>query len=454
MEIDVRVPEVGEAVQEALVAEWYKKDGDRVRKDEVLLLIETDKVTLEVVAPADGVMKRLVPEGETVAIGTVVAKIELEAARVESEETKAPSAADEPRRVERPEAVPARAEIEAEAPEGRVERQTPRLEEERAPEAASLLTPSVEDLLSQRGLDASVITGTGPGGRITRGDVLLYEEELPEDVRKKTGKPGKPSEPGESRVPPTSRATAPPIEPPQRREAAPEDLVERKPMSRIRQRIAERLLEARQSTAMLTTFNEIDMSRVQSIRKLLKESFQKKHGVSLGFMSFFVKACTIALKEIPQVNAFIENQDIVYHQKCHIGIAIGAERGLVVPVIRNADELSFAKIEQAIAAFVEKIRSNRLELSDLEGGTFTITNGGVYGSLLSTPILNPPQSGILGMHRVQDRPVAVDGRVEIRPMMYVALSYDHRLIDGREAVTFLKRVKECVENPERMMVEI
>jgi 2-oxoglutarate dehydrogenase E2 component (dihydrolipoamide succinyltransferase) len=448
MEIDVRVPEVGEAVQEALVAEWYKKDGEKVRKDEVLLLVETDKVTLEVVSPADGVLKRLVPEGETVAIGTVVAKIQPETTRVESEEPQVPPVDEKRESVDRQEEVPGRAKMEVGALETRSERPKPQLEEEKAPEALSTLTPSVEELISERGLDASEITGTGPGGRITRGDVLLHEEESSEDVRARAGRAS------ESRIPQPSRASAPEIEPRKGRAAATEEQVERKPMSRIRQRIAERLLEARQSTAMLTTFNEIDMSRVQSIRALLKESFRKKHGVSLGFMSFFVKASTIALKENPAVNAFIEKQDIVYHRRCHIGIAVGAERGLVVPVIRNADELSFANIEQAIAGFVEKIRTNRLELSDLEGGTFTITNGGVFGSLLSTPILNPPQSGILGMHRIQDRPVAIEGRVEIRPMMYVALSYDHRLIDGREAVTFLKRVKECVENPERMMVEI
>lgn len=448
MEIDVRVPEVGEAVREALVAEWYRKDGDRVRKDEVLLLIETDKVTLEVVSPADGVLKRLVSEGETVAIGTVVAKIQLEAARTEPAEAGAPSEAEGPGPVQRPEEVPAGVRKEVEAPESKGEQPKPRREEEKVAETASHLTPSVEELLSERGLDASAISGTGPGGRITRGDVLLYEEELPEGAKERPGKAR------EGRVSPTPQPAAPPPGPPKRGAAGSEDLVERRPMSPIRQRIAERLLHARQSTAMLTTFNEIDMSRVRSIRALVKESFQKRHGVSLGFMSFFVKACTVALKEIPEVNAFIEGQDIVYHKRCHIGIAVGAERGLVVPVIRNADELSFAQIEQTIAGFVEKIRANRLELSDLEGGTFTITNGGVFGSLLSTPILNPPQSGILGMHRIQDRPVVIEGRVEIRPMMYVALSYDHRLIDGREAVTFLKRIKECVENPERMMVEI
>ena len=233
-----------------------------------------------------------------------------------------------------------------------------------------------------------------------------------------------------------------------------EESVTRKPMSRIRQRIAERLLEARQNTAMLTTFNEIDMSRVQTLRAQFKESFRKKYGVSLGLMSFFIKASVVALKELPEVNSFIEGKDIVYHHYYHVGVAVGAERGLVVPVIRHADRLGFSEIEQTILSYVNKIKENRLELSDLEGGTFTISNGGVYGSLLSTPILNTPQSGILGMHKIEDRPVAVEGQVVIRPMMYVALSYDHRIIDGGQAVTFLKRIKECIENPERIMMEI
>ena len=225
-------------------------------------------------------------------------------------------------------------------------------------------------------------------------------------------------------------------------------------MSRIRQRIAERLLEAKQQTAMLTTFNEIDMSRLQGMRARFKEAFQNKYGISLGIMSFFIKAAVAALQEFPEINAFIDGKDIVYHHYYHIGVAIGAERGLVVPVLRHADRLGFAALERAIADYVQKIRENRLELTDLEGGTFTITNGGVYGSLLSTPILNTPQSGILGMHKIEERPVVVDGQIVIRPMMYVALSYDHRIVDGREAVTFLKRVKELIENPERMMLEI
>ena len=312
-----------------------------------------------------------------------------------------------------------------------------------AEQPSQMLGPSVRGLISEKNIDVDKIEGTGPDGRVTRGDVLLYLESRAESTPEK--------QPQEKRKPDA---------PEQRKEQRPErpsdddQEISRKPMSPIRRRIAAHLLAAKQNTAMLTTFNEIDMSRVLDIRARFKESFKEKHGVSLGLMSFFIKATTEALKEYPEVNAFIENEDIVYHHYYHIGIAVGAEKGLVVPVIRNADRLSFAELEQSIVDYVNKIKDNRLELSDLEGGTFTITNGGVYGSLLSTPILNMPQSGILGMHKIEKRPVAVDGRVEVRPMMYVALSYDHRIIDGREAVSFLKRIKEVVENPEQMMMEM
>jgi 2-oxoglutarate dehydrogenase E2 component (dihydrolipoamide succinyltransferase) len=289
----------------------------------------------------------------------------------------------------------------------------------------------VRRLVGEHRLDASRIQGTGPGGRITKGDVLLFIEH--------------------SAQPAAPAAAAEPVCPPG--ESVKEELT-RKPMTPIRRRIAERLLKARQNTAMLTTFNDIDMSAVIEMRQRYKESFQKKHGVSLGFMSFFIKASVEALKAVPEINAFIDGTDIVYPHYHHIGVAVGSERGLVVPVIRHADRLGFAQIEQAINEFVARIKENRLKLADLEGGTFTITNGGVFGSLLSTPILNTPQSGILGMHRVDKRPVAVDDQVVIRPMMYVALSYDHRIVDGREAVTFLKHIKECIENPERIMMEI
>ena len=296
------------------------------------------------------------------------------------------------------------------------------------------LPPSVRRLVAEYHLDASRIPGTGPDGRLTKGDVLLHIEQTK-------------AAPAAAAAAPSAEAVCPPCE-------GPAEEVTRTPMSPIRKRIAERLLKARQNTAMLTTFNDVDMSAVIELRQRYKETFQKKYGVSLGFMSFFIKASVEALKAIPAINATIDGQDIVYHHYYHVGVAVGSEKGLVVPVIRHADRLTFAQLEQAINAFVAKIKDNKLALADLDGGTFTITNGGVFGSLLSTPILNTPQSGILGMHRVDKRPVAVNDQVVIRPMMYVALSYDHRIVDGREAVTFLKHIKECIENPERIMMEI
>ena len=295
------------------------------------------------------------------------------------------------------------------------------------------LAPSVRRLVAEKDLDASRITGTGPGGRISKGDVLLYLEQAPAGI------------PEEVCPPPSSLAKG---------DGLPEDLEERKPMTPIRKRIAQRLLESKQSTAMLTTFNEIDMGNCMEIRTRYKETFKKKHNVSLGFMSFFIFACVEALKEIPEINAFLEKDTIVYHHYQHIGVAIGSERGLVVPVLRHAERMNFAQIENGIVDYVAKIKENRLELADLEGGTFTVSNGGVYGSLLSTPILNIPQSGILGMHKIEKRPVVVDDHIVIRPMMYVALSYDHRIVDGKGAVTFLRRVKEFIENPERILLEV
>jgi len=443
MKIDIKVPEVGESVQEAVLAQWYRRDGDMVKKDDILFLIETDKVTLEVAAEADGILKIVVPEGATIAIGTVVGTLDSDAAAagleipVSAREEK--KAATEAPRMERLEETYKTYETH----KTYNTHETHETGGSESAEDASLqtdLSPSVRRLIAEKKLDASKITGTGPGGRITRGDVLLYLEEsatAPKAVSVAQA--------------PASKATEAPPAPDRIRS---EEAVTRKPMSRIRQRIAERLLYARQNTAMLTTFNEIDMSRVQAIRARFKEAFHEKYGIPLGMMSFFIKASVAALKEIPEVNASIEDKDIVYHHYYHVCVAIGAERGLVAPVIRNADQLSFAGLERAIADYVVKIRENRLEISDLEGGTFTVSNGGIYGSLLSTPILNTPQSGILGMHKIEDRPVAIDGQVAIRPMMYVALSYDHRIVDGREAVTFLKRIKECIENPERMMIEI
>jgi 2-oxoglutarate dehydrogenase E2 component (dihydrolipoamide succinyltransferase) len=287
-------------------------------------------------------------------------------------------------------------------------------------------------LIAEKHLDPAKIPGTGPGGRISKGDVLLYLEQAPAGIP-------------ESFTSPQTEAVC-------LSEDSEEEI--RKPMSPIRKRIAERLLDSKQNTAMLTTFNEIDMHQAMTMRTLFKDAFQKKHDVSLGFMSFFIKACVEALKEIPEINAFIEGDTLVYHNYQHIGVAIGTDRGLVVPVIRHAEKMSFAGIEKAIVDYVKKIKDNRLELADLEGGTFTVSNGGVYGSLLSTPILNTPQSGILGMHKIEKRPVVIEDEIVIRPMMYVALSYDHRIVDGKGAVTFLKRVKEFIENPERIMLEV
>lgn len=417
MAMEIKIPSVGESVQEALLAEWFKADGDHVLMDEPLLVIETDKVTLEVVAETEGILKILVPEGETVSIGAVVGMIEPVTDTVALKEV-----AKKPE-VEKP------AKEEVAAPQEKVE---PVVFEARDDPGQRQLAPSVRRLIAEKKLDVTKISGTGPGDRISKGDVLLYLEKAP------AGVPEKITTPVSAEIPIGQIS---------------EETV-RKPMSPIRKRIASRLLESKQNTAMLTTFNEIDMLQTMTMRARYKEMFKEKHGVSLGFMSFFIKACVEALKEIPEINAFIDGDDIIYHNYQHIGVAVGTERGLVVPVIRHAEKMSFAQIEKSIVDYVKKIKDNRLELADLEGGTFTISNGGIYGSLLSTPILNMPQSGILGMHKIEKRPVVVEDEIIIRPMMYVALSYDHRIVDGKGAVTLLKRVKEFVENPERIFLEV
>jgi 2-oxoglutarate dehydrogenase E2 component (dihydrolipoamide succinyltransferase) len=426
MEIEIKIPNVGESVQEAVLVEWYKKDGDAVQKDEPLFVVETDKVTLEIVAEATGVLKILIFEEETVSIGTMVGTIATEAV-----------SAPEPTPPEEVKEIPSPLSAVTEEPALGVTEETP--VEPEPPDFRPILSPAVRRLVSERNIDITAVKGTGPGNRITKGDVLLYLEQV---------SPAAPVPPGKEDT--VSIAHKTPVK------AIPSEMkdVIRKPMSPIRRTIASRLLEAKHSTAMLTTFNEIDMTHTMAIRAQFKEEFKKKYGVSLGFMSFFIKASVEALKEFPEINAFVDGSDIVYHNYYNVGIAIGTGKGLVVPVIRNADMLSFAELEQAIVDFVDKIKNNRLELADLEGGTFTITNGGVFGSLLSTPILNTPQSGILGMHKIEKRPVVVDDEINIRPMMYVALSYDHRIVDGREAVTFLVRIKECIENPERILMEI
>ena len=424
--IEVKVPSVGESIQEAVLAEWFKKDGDYVEKDEALFVIETDKVTLEVVAESSGTLKVKAAEGETVAIGAVVAFIETSGEKKTAPATE--EKPDEPEKVEaagpEKEAAPEAAPEKAPEPAAPAGKPSPPRKETDPP-----LSPAVRRLVDEKKLDPGRIKGSGPGGRVTKGDVLLYLEQAP------AGVPETCEPPAELNV-----------------DAPPEEV--RKAMTPIRKRIAARLLEARQNTAMLTTFNDIDMSRAMAVRGQYKEMFKERHDVALGFMSFFVKACVAALQEIPEINAFVDGDHIVYHNYQHVGVAIGSGRGLVVPVIRHAERLSFAGVEKAIVDYVRKIKENRLELADLEGGTFTVSNGGVYGSLLSTPILNMPQSGILGMHRIEKRPVVVDDEIVVRPMMYVALSYDHRIVDGREAVTFLKRIKELVENPERLLLEV
>ena len=448
MLIEIKVPSVGESVTEALLAQWFKSDGDPVKKDEPLFVIETDKVTLEVVAEADGVLSIKVAEGENVAIGAVVGTLDSEGAvqaaatpaveRVQEAHTEAPS----PEGPIAAKKLPVNSAVEPAEPTppqpGSVTAETWQ------PSATGIqLAPSVKRLVAEKNLDPALIPGTGPGGRITKGDVVLYLESGPPAVSAVIS--------DQTAVPTAPQA---PVDGEPAETIAAQELISRKPMSPIRQRIAARLLEAKHSTAMLTTFNEIDMTNLMAIRQQYKETFKQKFGVNLGMMSFFIKAGVEALKEQPQINAFIDGKDFIEHHYYHIGVAVGSERGLVVPVIRHADKLSFAGLEQAIVDYVKKIQENRLEISDLEGGTFTISNGGVYGSLLSTPILNTPQSAILGMHKIEKRPVVVDDEIVIRPMMYVALSYDHRIVDGKEAVTFLKRIKEFVENPERMLMEI
>jgi len=440
--IELRIPEVGESVQEALLAQWLKKDGESVKKDEILLVIETEKVTLEISAPADGILKILVQEGETVRVGTVVAQIDPAAGKVVEEAQKRP---EKPEAFEEKEKAPAPVAREFIPPARPAPQPSPPTAAEKAfapkAEEASpvvIISSSVRTLAQEKGVDLSTVTPTGPGGRITEGDVLLrLEQHAPEKgAAAKAPKPEYPRAELQAGTGPPSEETV------------------RRTMSPIRQRIAARLLEATQTTAMLTTFNEIDMSRVQALRKQFGDEFRQKYEIRLGLMSFFIKASVSALKEMPEVNAFIEGTEILYHNSYHIGVAIGAERGLIVPVIRNAERLGFAALERAIVDFAKKVEENKIEISDLEGGTFTITNGGVFGSLLSTPILNPPQSAILGMHKIEDRPIVVAGQIVIRPMMYVALTYDHRMIDGRQAVTFLRRIKDFVENPERIMMEI
>jgi 2-oxoglutarate dehydrogenase E2 component (dihydrolipoamide succinyltransferase) len=449
MAIEIKIPGVGESIQEALLAEWFKKDGAHVKKDEPLFVIETDKVTLEIEAEADGILEIRVKAGTTVSIGQVVGTIDTDT------KDKSKSAKDQERTLEEKKETREKETLdEKEAEETKTEEQEQEKKEEETTkdkkeekkikekepkqedeDEKNQLYPSVRRLVSEKDIDIRKIKGTGPKEKITKGDVILYLES--QDADKKTvSREKEVSAPGKTIDEPS------------------DEQIERIPMSPIRRRIAGRLLESKQNTAMLTTFNEIDMSRVMNIRSRFKEKFKDIHGIDLGFMSFFTKATVSALKEFPEINASIEGSDIIYHKYYHIGIAIGTGKGLVVPILKHVDRLSYGGIEQAIVDFVNKVKEKRLEISDMEGGTFTITNGGVFGSLMSTPILNYPQSGILGMHKVEKRPVVIEDEIVIRPMMYVALSYDHRIVDGREAVMFLRRIKEFIEDPERILLEI
>jgi 2-oxoglutarate dehydrogenase E2 component (dihydrolipoamide succinyltransferase) len=419
MSVDVKVPSVGESISEGVLSRWLKKDGDFVKSGEPLYELETEKATADVPSPADGVLKITIKEGATVAIGSVVGSIDTSA--------KAPAKKAEPK--------PAPAAARDERPPVR-ERAEPELP----------LSPAARQLVEEAGVDPSQITGTGRGGRITKEDVQAVIDKQQKAEAAPTPATALPRGEEEEPAPPTREVKA------EGKGAARSETRQR--MSSIRQRIAERLVAAQNAAAILTTFNEADMTAVMALRTRYKESFQKKHDVSLGFMGFFVKACVEALKTYPLVNSRIEGSDIVTPNYCDIGVAVSTERGLMVPVVRDCERKSFAAIEKAIAELAEKARAGKINVDDLQGGTFTISNGGVFGSLLSTPLLNPPQTGILGMHAIQKRPVVVDDQIVIRPMMYLALSYDHRLIDGREAVTFLVRVKECIENPERLLLEV
>ena len=386
--IDIAIPQMGESVGEGVIASWMVGVGEAVKKDAPLVEVETDKVAIEVPSPVDGVMvEHLVAEGDTVAVGSVIARVSQGGAATAS----APAAA----------AAPAPA---ASAPGGPV------------------AMPSAARVMAEKGVDPASVSGTGKGGRITKGDALAA-----------------------SAAPAPAPAVAP-------RDTGPRE--ERVRMSRLRQTIAKRLKEAQNSAAMLTTFNEVDMSAIMASRAKYKDLFAKKHGIKLGFMSFFVKACVTALKDVPEVNAEIDGTDLIYKNHYDIGVAVGIDKGLVVPVVRDCDALSMGGIELGISALAKKARDGKLSMDEMMGATFTITNGGVYGSLMSTPILNAPQSGILGMHAIKDRPMAINGEVVIRPMMYLALSYDHRVVDGKGAVTFLVRVKECLEDPERLLFDL
>ena len=417
---EIRVPTLGESVTEATIGRWFKKPGDAVAVDEPLVELETDKVTIEVPAPSAGTLGEIAAkDGETVAVGGLLGQINDEPGGASATPAAAPAKAAPPPPPAAPPPPPPAAAATA----------------QKAPPTDAPLAPSVRKISAESGIDAATVPGSGKDGRVTKGDMLAA-------IEKAASAP----------TPVNQPAAAVQVRAPSPADDAARE--ERVKMTRLRQTIARRLKEVQNTAAMLTTFNEVDMSHIMALRAQYKDVFEKKHGIKLGFMGFFTKACVQALKDIPAANAEIDGTDIIYKNYYHIGVAVGTDRGLVVPVVRDCDQKSIAEIEKAIADYGRRARDGQLKIEEMQGGTFTISNGGVYGSLMSTPILNAPQSGILGMHKIQERPVVVAGKIEVRPMMYLALSYDHRIVDGREAVTFLVRVKECLEDPARLVLEL
>jgi 2-oxoglutarate dehydrogenase E2 component (dihydrolipoamide succinyltransferase) len=431
MAIEVKIPSVGESITSGVVSAWHKKSGEFVNEGEALFTLETDKVSTEIVAEKAGVLETKVPEGQEVKIGEVVATID-DSKRPPGEKPEKPQEKKKGSEEKKRESEPEKKVAEAKAPAAAgADRGKPQ-----PTAAATILSPAVRRIVEEEKLEPEKIRGTGEGGRLTKGDVLAAAQQRGR-ADTSTVAPAKAEERIEARE----------VEP------SGDGRFTRKKMSPLRRKIAQQLVMAQHTAAILTTFNECDMSAVQELRRNKQDEFTKKNGVKLGLMSFFVKACVEALKAVPVVNGHIEDEDFIQNNFYDIGVAVGTERGLVVPVVRDADKKSFAGLERNIVDYASRARDGKLKIEDLQGGTFTITNGGVYGSLFATPILNPPQSGILGMHKIMPRPVAVDGKVEVRPMMYLALSYDHRAIDGKEAVTFLIKVKDCIEDPEKLPLD-
>jgi 2-oxoglutarate dehydrogenase E2 component (dihydrolipoamide succinyltransferase) len=431
MAIEVKIPSVGESITSGVVSAWHKKSGEFVNEGEALFTLETDKVSTEIVAEKAGVLETKVPEGQEVKIGEVVATID-DSKRPPGEKPEKPQEKKKGSEEKKRESEPEKKVAEAKAPAAAgADRGKPQ-----PTAAATILSPAVRRIVEEEKLEPEKIRGTGEGGRLTKGDVLAAAQQRGR-ADTSTVAPAKAEERIEARE----------VEP------SGDGRFTRKKMSPLRRKIAQQLVMAQHTAAILTTFNECDMSAVQELRRNKQDEFTKKNGVKLGLMSFFVKACVEALKAVPVVNGHIEDEDFIQNNFYDIGVAVGTERGLVVPVVRDADKKSFAGLERNIGDYASRARDGKLKIEDLQGGTFTITNGGVYGSLFATPILNPPQSGILGMHKIMLRPVAVDGKVEVRPMMYLALSYDHRAIDGKEAVTFLIKVKDCIEDPEKLPLD-